>query len=226
MTLPPLRPRVFVGEVAPLCAGGPPSAIGKRPAPAPWRIGALGLEGDAQADRKHHGGTEKALHHYPFEHYDFWRREIGERPALLSPGGFGENLSTIGWTEEEVCVGDVIRFGEALVQVSQGRQPCFKLNLRFEVKDMARRVQNSGRTGWYYRVLEPGVAREEDALELVERPSPDWPLARLTGAADARGELACACAAAAGKRQGRELERKALRPPAGEPMIASLPRTP
>lgn len=180
MTLPPLRPRVFVGEVAPLCAGGPPSAIGKRPAPAPWRIGALGLEGDAQADRKHHGGTEKALHHYPFEHYDFWRREIGERPALLSPGGFGENLSTIGWTEGEVCVGDVIRFGKALAQVSQGRQPCFKLNLRFNVKDMARRVQNNGRTGWYYRVLEPGVAREEDALELVERPSPDWPLARLT----------------------------------------------
>lgn len=180
MTLSPVRPDVLTGQVAPLGPRGHVSAIDKRAAPAPWRIGALGLAGDAQAERKHHGGPDKALHHYAFDHYATWRAEIGEAPLLRAPGAFGENLSTTGWTEEEICIGDVIRFGTALLQVSQGRQPCFKLNLRFGLRDMALRLQKTGRTGWYYRVLEEGAAQEGDALALIERPCPDWPLARLT----------------------------------------------
>ncbi|PPD44617.1 MAG: MOSC domain-containing protein [Methylocystis sp.] len=180
VTLAPVRPLVLAGAVAPLGTRGHVSAIDKKASPGPWRIRALGLEGDAQAEKKHHGGPEKALHHYAFDHYPAWREEIGETPLLRAPGAFGENLSTTGWSEENVCVGDVISFGTALLQVSQGRQPCFKLNLRFGLRDMALRVQKSGRTGWYYRVLEEGAAQDGDALALIERPCPGWPLARLT----------------------------------------------
>lgn len=98
---------------------------------------------------------------------------------LSAPGAFGENLSTRGWTEANVCIGDVVRFGSVLLQVSQGRQPCFKLNRRFGRDDVAIRVQRTGRTGWYHRVVEPGVVDTGADLALVDRPRPYWPLARL-----------------------------------------------
>jgi len=179
MTPPPARPLVLVGTVAPLGDDGATSAIDKRPVPAPWRISRTGLAGDAQADLQHHGGPEKALHHYPFEHYAAWIDEIGDSPPLRAPGGFGENFSTTGWTEANVCLGDVVRFGRARLQVSQGRQPCWKLNRRFGRADMALRVQRSGRVGWYYRVLEAGTAEAGDCLEILDRPRADWPLERL-----------------------------------------------
>lgn len=180
MTTPaPAPPHVLVGRVQALGVGRRKSAIDKRPAPPPWRIRPEGLEDDRQANRTHHGGPEKALHHYPFDHYPLWRDEIGAQPLLTAPGAFGENLSTEGWTESNMCVGDMVRFGAALLQVSQGRQPCLTLNLRFGLSDMALRVQKSGRAGWYYRVIEPGVADAGDALQLVARPRPDWPLVRL-----------------------------------------------
>src|SRR5690606_27022821 len=105
--------------------------------------------------------------------------ELGALPVLESRGAFGENLSGSGLTEDEVCIGDRYTLGQALLEVSQGRQPCWKLNDRFGVRDMARRVQDSGRTGWYYRVLRRGGARAGDRLVLVERPCPAWPLRRL-----------------------------------------------
>lgn len=175
----PLKPAVLVGAVAPLGPGGPASGIDKRPVAGPWRISRLGLAGDAQGDLRHHGGPEKAIHQYPFEHYPAWEAEIGPHPLLAAPGAFGENLSGQGWTEEAMCIGDVVRFGSALLQLSQGRQPCFKLNLRFGRADIARAVQATGRTGWYWRVLEEGDAQEGDALVIVDRPQPAWPLLRL-----------------------------------------------
>lgn len=179
MTLIDVQPRVLAGRVMPLAGSGRLSAIDKRPVNGPWGIGVLGLTNDAQANRTHHGGAEKALHHYAFDHYAAWIAEIGAHPLLRAPGAFGENLSTTGWTEDTICVGDVVRFGAARLQISQGRQPCLTLNLRFDMKDMALRVQESGRAGWYYRVLEAGVAREGDMLQLIDRPRPDWTLARL-----------------------------------------------
>lgn len=159
-----------------------PSGIFKQAAPRPWRISRHGLEGDSQGDLRHHGGPEKALHHYPRDHYAAWTRdEPSLANALAAPPAFGENLSTIGVTEEGVCIGDVFVAGGALLQVSQGRQPCWKLNVRFERSDMARRVQETGRTGWYYRVLREGVIAPGDRLECVERPRPEWPLSRLNG---------------------------------------------
>jgi MOSC domain-containing protein YiiM len=166
-----------------LVALGPrdaPSGIVKSASAPPWRILRDGLAGDLQGDLRHHGGPEKALHHYPREHYDAWAKEGPELvEALSAPPAFGENISTLGVTERDICVGDVFAFGSALLQVSQGRQPCWKLNARFARPDMARRVQTSGRTGWYYRVLREGVAEPGDRLARLERPLPDWPLSRL-----------------------------------------------
>lgn len=140
----------------------------------------LGLAGDEQADLRNHGGPDKALHHYPSEHYTIWREELPDKAALFEgTGGFGENLSTFGLTESNVCVGDIFRIGSAIIQVSQARQPCWKLNVRFGVADMAWRVQNSMRTGWYYRVLEAGEVASDDQTTLIERPHADWPLARV-----------------------------------------------
>lgn len=168
-----------VGGIAPLGPDATPSAIRKRPLTERIRLSQLGLQGDDQADRKHHGGPDKALHHYPAEHYAAWRREIPERAESFEPGGFGENLSTLGLTEATICLGDIFRLGSALIQVSQGRRPCRKLQLRFSLDDMAARVQASGRTGWYYRVLQAGAVSCEDALFLEQRPYPEWPLERL-----------------------------------------------
>lgn len=172
---------VLRGRVQPF---GPPakkreSAIAKRPVDAPVRISKTGLAGDDQADRKHHGGPEKAVHHYAIDHYPYWREKLPGIDVLEGPGAFGENISTLGWTENEVCVGDVIRLGTAIVQVSQGRQPCWKLGFRFGDKRMPLRLQETGFTGWYYRVLEEGMVQGGDALEHLERPAPEWPLDRI-----------------------------------------------
>jgi MOSC domain-containing protein YiiM len=172
---------MYAGRPYPLDARGRLSAIVKAPLAGPWTIGATGLSGDEQADLVNHGGAEKAVHHYPRDHYANWAAELPQvAPMLEKAPAFGENISTLGLTEANVHIGDVYRLGGAHLQVSQGRQPCWKLNARFGVPDMARRVQSSGRTGWYYRVLQPGEIRPGDSLDLVDRPQPGWPLARIT----------------------------------------------
>ena len=175
-----MRPvTLLTGRAAPLPGCDTLSGICKTPVSHPLTLGTQGFEGDEQADRRVHGGIEKAAHHYPLDHYSAWRAELGDLPALTAPGGFGENISTAGLTEAEVAVGDTFRLGGALIQVSQGRQPCWKLNHRFGVPDMARRVQQTGRTGWYYRVLQTGTVAPGDRLELIDRLAPDWTLRRL-----------------------------------------------
>lgn len=171
---------LHLGRIEPFGPEGQTSAIRKRPVAGPVRVTLSGLAGDQQADPRHHGGPDKALHHYPFEHYAAWRDELPAQAARFqAPGGFGENLSTRGLTEANVCLGDRFRVGRAVLQVSQGRQPCWKLNARFEVEDMVARVLASGRAGWYYRVLQEGEIAPGDRFELLERPLADWPLSRL-----------------------------------------------
>lgn len=167
------------GRAVPYTRPDSRSAIDKRPLQGRVRIGELGLDGDEQGDPRVHGGPDKAVHHYPFEHYRLWSEEIGAHALLRGPGAFGENLSSEGLTEAQVCLGDRYRLGDAVLEVSQARQPCWKLNDRFGVADMARRVQASARTGWYYRVIEAGDAEAGDRLELVERPWPQWSLRRI-----------------------------------------------
>jgi MOSC domain-containing protein YiiM len=170
---------VLIGGVRPLGKRAAPSGIAKAPVAAPLFLRRSGFEGDAQGDTVRHGGPEKAVHHYAFDHYAQWKSEIGPRALLDQPGAFGENVSTTGVTEADVAIGDVFRLGHALLQVSQGRQPCWKLNERFGDARMARRVQDSGRTGWYYRVLEDGVVAPGDLLTLVERTNEDWTIRRV-----------------------------------------------
>lgn len=171
---------VLTGRAVPLGDTGKSSAIAKRRRLGVVRIGILGLTEDEQGDTAHHGGTEKAIHHYPYDYYARWSEELFPPTALLaSPGAFGENISTLGMTEQNVCLGDVLRLGGAIVQVSQGRQPCWRLNHRFGHATMAREVQSSGRTGWYYRVREAGTVAEGDEIALLDRPCPAWPIGRL-----------------------------------------------
>ncbi|WP_367717571.1 MOSC domain-containing protein [Nitratireductor sp. GISD-1A_MAKvit] len=170
---------VLIGEVSLLGERKAPSGIDKKPVDQPLWLGENGFRGDHQADRRNHGGPEKAVHHYPRDHYETWAQEIGDHALLARPGAFGENISTHGLDEGNVAIGDVFRIGQAVVEVSQGRQPCWKLSSRFGVPDMAYRVQKTGRTGWYYRVLQPGTVSPEDTLQRIARPLPDWPLRRL-----------------------------------------------
>jgi MOSC domain-containing protein YiiM len=171
--------QILTGALRPLGPRAVPSGIDKHPVGGPLYLGAEGLSGDAQGDPRNHGGPEKAVHLYPFDHYALWQAELGPVPLLQQPGGFGENLSTTGITEHDVAVGDVFALGEARIQVSQGRSPCWKLNQRFGVKTMARQVQQTGRIGWYYRVLQPGTVTPGDALVCVDRPHADWTVHRL-----------------------------------------------
>jgi MOSC domain-containing protein YiiM len=175
----PIIDQVLVGALAPLGPRAAPSGIAKSPVAGPVRLGRAGLEGDAQGDLRNHGGPDKAVHHYPHDHYPRWGEDLGALPLLDAPGAFGENLTSAGLVETEVAIGDTFRLGTALLQVSQGRQPCWKLNARFGVPDMSRRVQASGRTGWYYRVLEEGTVQAGDSLTLVDRPAPEWTVERL-----------------------------------------------
>jgi MOSC domain-containing protein YiiM len=172
---------VLVGKVRAFRGENEPSAIGKQPVEHAVAVGALGLAGDEQADRAVHGGIDKAIHHYPADHYAGWRQQLGDVPLLDTPGAFGENISTTGLNETNVFLGDRFRLGTALVEVSQARQPCWKLDHRFGTKGVMAQVVKTRRTGWYYRVLEPGQVRAGDTLELVERPYSDWPLASLFG---------------------------------------------
>jgi MOSC domain-containing protein YiiM len=170
---------LLVGQVAPLGDRGLLSGIDKYPVDRRLWLSREGLEGDAQVDLKIHGGVEKAVHHYPREHDDAWRGELGGLDMLSRPGAFGENFSTRGLDESTVAIGDVFRVGDAIVEVSQGRQPCHKLNARFGVADMALRVQKAGRTGWYYRVRQEGFVAPGEAIHLIDRRSPGWTLQRL-----------------------------------------------
>jgi len=170
---------LLTGCAIPYTRTGSFSGIDKHPLNGSIYISELGLSGDEQGDPRVHGGPDKAVHHYPFEHYADWRKQLGRLPLLQAPGAFGENISTLGLDEAGVCIGDTFALGEAQLEVSQGRQPCWKLNDRFEVPDMARRVQSTGRTGWYYRVLQAGTATVGDMMQLTSRPHPDWTLRRL-----------------------------------------------
>jgi MOSC domain-containing protein YiiM len=172
---------VQTGKVVPFRADEEPSAIAKHPLAGPVAVTPTGLAGDEQADLVHHGGLEKAVHHYPYDHYAAWRAEIGDHPLLGAPGGFGENLSSQGLLETQVCIGDTFRLGTALVQVSQGRQPCWKIGHRFGLPALTARVIEKRRPGWYYRVLEPGMLAAGDAMTLVDRVLPQWSVARVFG---------------------------------------------
>ncbi len=151
------------------------SGILKQQVQGPLGLSYRGLSGDGQADLKRHGGPDKALCAYPSAHYEHWRAQ----PELTSMpfGGFGENITLGGATERQLCVGDRFELGEAVVEISQPRQPCWKLARRWQVRDLKERVEQSGFTGFYFRVIREGSLQTGDAGVLLERPWPRWTLA-------------------------------------------------
>ncbi len=146
------------------------TAIFKTPVEGPVKVGRLNLEGDRQADLTVHGGFHKAVYAYPSEHYPFWREEL---PGVDMPWGmFGENLTTEGLLETGLHIGDRLRIGSVLLQVTQPRMPCYKLALRFNRADMVQRFWKSGRLGFYFRVVEEGELRTGDSIDLEARADP------------------------------------------------------
>lgn len=170
---------VHVGKVAPLGPKGVPSGFVKRAVEGAVAVAPLGLAGDAQADLTVHGGAEKAVYAYAGSHYDWWRQALPRHADKFVPGAMGENLTIAGMTEDDICVGDVHAVGTARLQVCQPRQPCFKLGLHFGDKLMPKAFVRAGRSGWYYRVLQPGTLAAGDAVTLADRPHPGLAFARL-----------------------------------------------
>ena len=142
------------------------TGICKQPVAGPVRATAEGIEGDAQVDRKNHGGADKAVYAYAVENYRFWEAELGR---ALPYGQFGENLAVSGMTDDAVHIGDIFRIGPVECQVTQPRVPCFKLGLRMEDAGFVRRFHQSGRVGFYLRVLKEGELAPGAAIERLRQ---------------------------------------------------------
>jgi MOSC domain-containing protein YiiM len=195
------------------------SGIQKAPVAGRVMVRALGIDGDAQADHRFHGGVEKAVYLYGAEHYDFWRKRIrGEPLARLNGlpfGIFGENLTIDGFgdLESSLHVGDVLALGDAVVELTDPRQPCWKLETRFGIPDFARAFLGSGRIGVYARVRREGLVGAGDEVTVVERLAGSIPLADLVLALYFRDKAAQARALASAslperlrKRIGRKFD--------------------
>lgn len=141
------------------------SGIRKSPVHGSIFLSKTGFEGDGQADLVHHGGEDKAVCVYPQEHYAYWE-EVLQQP--LPPAAFGENITAAGLLEETVHIGDVFQLGEAVVQISQPRQPCFKLAARYNEPKLALFVKQTGYTGFYFRVLTEGFVSAASRLKRIQ----------------------------------------------------------
>jgi MOSC domain-containing protein YiiM len=141
------------------------TGIFKEPVAGPVFLRRLNLDGDGQADLRVHGGADKAVYAYPFEHYAFWAGELGRDD--FSYGQFGENFTITGWLEDAVCIGDEFQIGAAWVQVTQPRSPCYKLGIRMNDDQFPARFAAANRTGFYLRVLQEGRVAAGDAIERV-----------------------------------------------------------
>ncbi|KGJ94625.1 MOSC domain-containing protein [Colwellia psychrerythraea] len=157
---------IYCGKVA--VRYGIETAIDKQPINTNVYLSFDGLAGDECADKLHHGGLERALHQYPAEHYGYWQEKYNSNSAWQA-AGMGENMSSIGMTEQTVCLGDRYQWGEAIIEVSQPRSPCFKLNKRWGIEGLSVDMQDVSRSGWLYRVIQPGMVSVEEPLELIDR---------------------------------------------------------
>jgi MOSC domain-containing protein YiiM len=141
------------------------TGIFKKPVASRLKATVAGLEGDGQADLEAHGGADKAIYLYSSDNYLFWQQELGvdEFPW----GQFGENLTVEGLLDESVHIGDRYRMGDVLVEVTQPRIPCFKLGIRMGSSRFPKRFLQSGRVGFYVRVLQPAELGVGDLIEKV-----------------------------------------------------------
>ncbi|MEC0242044.1 MOSC domain-containing protein [Paenibacillus dokdonensis] len=137
------------------------TGIYKHPVQGEVFVGRTQMDGDGQADLKHHGGADKAVCVYPYEHYAYWEDQLDKK---LDYSAFGENLTVTGLLETEVCIGDIFEIGEVVVQVSQPRFPCFKISSKHAVKDFPARVLDTGYSGFYLRILQEGRLSNESVI--------------------------------------------------------------
>ncbi|MCY4010045.1 MAG: MOSC domain-containing protein [Anaerolineaceae bacterium] len=157
------------------------SGIRKAEVRGPIWLGRENLRGDGQHNRKVHGGPDRALLSYAAAHYVDWAAELGEQlPVGFAPGAFGENFTVSGLDEGTVCLGDVYVIGGAEIEVSQPRLPCANLARRWQLPELPRWVEESGRGGWYARVLREGEVQAGQLILRKARPHPDWTIRRLT----------------------------------------------
>jgi MOSC domain-containing protein YiiM len=147
------------------------SAFFKQPVIGPVWVGRTNIAGDGQASSTH-GGSEKAVCAFPWEHYSYWQSEFNL--PELAYGAFGENFTLEGQLEDQSCIGDSIAFGEVVLQVSQPRPPCWRLARWWQRREFAARMEETGRTGWYCRVIKEGYAEAGTTIQLLERPCPEW----------------------------------------------------
>jgi MOSC domain-containing protein YiiM len=162
---------IFVGQVQALPVSGRPTAMYKQPVQAPVALGVNGFEGDDQADKRVHGGPDKALHLYPTRHYTQLAAQFPDAEPLMVLGSMGENIATPDLDEHDVRLGDVWQLGSALIQVCQPRNPCWKIDERFGADGMALFIDQHLLTGWYWRVLQTGVVNPSDTLVLHDAAS-------------------------------------------------------
>jgi MOSC domain-containing protein YiiM len=161
--------QIFLGGIRPLPPDNQPTGIYKQEVLMPVWVGREGLAGDAQADRRVHGGPEKALHQYATANYARLAAAFPDATDLLVAGSMGENLSAPSWDESSIAIGDVFRFGDSTIQISQPRSPCWKIDHRFGVEGMAQFIAEQRITGWYFRVLEAGTVEPGVGFERIER---------------------------------------------------------
>lgn len=161
---------LFIGGIRPLPESGRPTGIYKQPVSLTLNIGVEGFAGDHQADRRVHGGPEKAVHLYPARHYARLAARFPEAATQLLPGSMGENISTPDLDEGTVRIGEIWQLGGARLQVCQPRSPCWKIDERFASEGMAAFIAEQRLTGWHWRVVTPGQAAPGDPL-ILETPA-------------------------------------------------------
>ena len=162
---------LFIGGISPMPDSGRPTGIFKHPLTSTAHLGSAGFAGDQQADRRVHGGPDKAVHLFPARHYARLAERFPDAAAQLVIGSIGENISTADLDESSVRIGDIYRLGNARLQVCQPRNPCWKIDDRFDADGMAAYIAEQSLTGWYWRVVQPGLLHADDSLELEQSTS-------------------------------------------------------
>lgn len=168
---------VFTGKIAKL-SNNIESSITRHPC-SKLTLRKHGIDNDEVANLKYHGGDMRVVHHYSHQNYNFLKEKFPEIADRFIPGSFGENILTEELTETDLNIGDIYRLGTAKVQLTVSRKPCATINYAYNDDRILKAVMQTGRTGWFYRVLEEGEVKVGDYLEFLERPFPDMPVSKL-----------------------------------------------
>ena len=170
---------VFVGRPKPLGEEGLISAMDKSAVIGELDVHFSYLPGDQVADTKHHGGTDRVIHHYSLEHYNHLKTIFPKHANQFVAGSFGENITTIHLNEKDLCLGDIFQLGTAKIEITEPRKPCRTIDVKYGIKGVLKEIVKSGRYGWFYRVLEEGKVAVGSQLTLLQRPYPHLNLDKI-----------------------------------------------